>query len=101
MIIRRNFNLYPELYEHSIMKISGVREALILGVYDEVLHDEKVYLILDADSDEKTMMSKLNAGRHSIDREALPDKIIFGEIPHSGRQNKADRAAALRMISGK
>ncbi len=98
MIIRRNFNIYPELYEHTVMKIDGIKEALMLGVYSDEINDEKVYLLLEGENDAETVMKQLRNGTYSIDSEALPDKIIFGKIPHSGRQRKADRKAALKQL---
>ena len=35
MIIRRNFNLYPGLYEPTINRIAGVTESAFVGVFDE------------------------------------------------------------------
>ncbi len=98
MIIRKNFNLYPELYEHTIMKIEGVREALLLGVYNDDIHDERVYLLIDGTISKQKLMQELNSGKYSIDKEAIPDDIIFTSIPHAGRQSKADRASAVKQI---
>jgi hypothetical protein len=35
--------------------------------------------------------AKLRSGQFSIDREALPDRIVFMKLPRSGRQNKVNR----------
>jgi hypothetical protein len=40
------------------------------------------------------------SGEYSIDREALPDRIVFAKLPRSGRQNKVDKNA-LRQLQKK
>lgn len=93
MIIRRNFNLYPALYEPTIKKIKGIQEAVLIGVYDENLADERVFLVVEGDENliEKEIRQQISAGRYSIDAEALPDEIVLMPIPRSGRQRKVDR----------
>jgi hypothetical protein len=44
------------------------------------------------------IMRLLTTGEYSIDKEALPDSIVFMEIPHSGRQNKVDRKILSELI---
>ena len=101
MLIRRNFNIYPELYEQTIMKIKGVNEAVMVGIYDEALNDEKIILVVDANIEKQKLMRLLNNGEFSIDKEALPDDILFMSIPHSGRQSKVNRNALLEKIKHK
>jgi acyl-CoA synthetase (AMP-forming)/AMP-acid ligase II len=99
MIIRRNMNIYPALYENTIKHIEGIDEAAMVGMYDETLHDEKVYLAVEGnDINIHTIKKQLATGKHSIDKEALPDEIFKMTIPRKGRQNKIDRAAIIEYI---
>lgn len=92
MIIRRDTNIYPAIYEKTIKNIPGIDEAVLIGIYSEQKHDEEVYLVAESEKYSETeLMKLLKAGKYSIDKEALPDKIIFMKIPLSGRQNKVDR----------
>lgn len=100
MIIRRDTNIYPAIYEKTIRAIPGVNDAVMIGNYRNDLHDEEVVLFVESDfSDEKKMMALLSEGKFSIDKEALPDKIVFTKIPRSGRQDKVDRKALKAMLS--
>lgn len=99
MIIRRDTNIYPAVYEKTIRSIPGISEAVLIGNYRDDLHDEEVVLFVEAEfSDEKKLMSQLMTGKFSIDKEALPDKIVFTKIPRAGRQDKVDRKALRKMI---
>ncbi len=99
MIIRRNMNIYPALYENTIKNIKGIDEAAMVGIYDETLHDEKVYLALEGNNINIALVQKqLAAGKHSIDKEALPDHIFTMTIPRKGRQHKIDRQAIIDHI---
>jgi len=99
MIIRRNMNIYPALYENTIKHIKGIEEAAMVGVYNEDTHDEKVYLALEgAGINIQSVKKQLVHGKHSIDAEALPDVIFAITIPRKGRQNKIDRAAIVDHI---
>ncbi|MEO1623525.1 MAG: class I adenylate-forming enzyme family protein [Bacteroidota bacterium] len=93
MLIRRNFNLYPALYEPTIKRIRGVRDAVIVGIYDKKKADETVYLAVERNHpiEAGELMSQLRSGPYSIDTEALPDKIVFLDLPRAGRQSKIDR----------
>lgn len=93
MIIRKNFNIYPALYEPTIKKLIGIEEAVLIGTYNDEIADEKVTLVVEAKQDlsEKKIYSAIKNGKYSIDAEALPDEIIFRNIPRKGRQNKIDR----------
>ncbi len=95
MIIRRNQNIYPALYESTINRIPGVTEAVLIGVYDETLHDERVILVVEGDTHltADRLMAQLRFGEFSIDQEALPDHIALLPLPRSGRQHKVDKAA--------
>ena len=93
MIIRGNFNIYPGLYEPTINKIDGIRESAMIGIYDHIRSDEIIILVVEAEKklEEKEIVRLLESGPYSIDKEALPDKIIFQILPRSGRQNKVNR----------
>ncbi|MEO6038582.1 MAG: class I adenylate-forming enzyme family protein [Saprospiraceae bacterium] len=100
MIIRRNFNLYPGLYEPTINRIPGVTESAFVGVFDEKKQDEKVALFVETYTPvtEAALRRALESGTYSIDREALPDRIIFAKLPRSGRQNKVDKGALREQL---
>ncbi|MCT4624690.1 MAG: acyl--CoA ligase [Schleiferiaceae bacterium] len=92
MIIRKHKNIYPGLYEPTICAIPGVKDACMLGMYNNEKHDEEVILLVDQEGDltDIKLMSMLTSGMHAIDSDALPDKVVFGAIPRFGRQNKID-----------
>jgi len=100
MIIRRNFNLYPALYESTIKKIPGIEEAVIVGKYSNEMEDEEVFLVIESlgKMSSSKIRSQLEYGKYSIDREALPDYILFKEIPRTGRQQKIDRKALVASL---
>ncbi len=100
MIIRRNFNIYPSIYEATINRMEGITEAVLVGVYDDIIHDEKVYLIIEgaADLDKKTILNQLKMGIYAIDTEALPDEILFRTLPRSGRQHKVNKTMLRDLI---
>jgi acyl-CoA synthetase (AMP-forming)/AMP-acid ligase II len=93
MIIRRNFNVYPGLYEPTINKIGGITEAVMIGVYNNEKADEEIVLAVESEEkmEARAIEAKLRTGQFSIDREALPDRIVFMKLPRSGRQNKVNR----------
>lgn len=100
MIIRRDTNIYPAIYEKTIRAIPGVSDVVMIGNYRNDLHDEEVVLFVESDfADQKKMMGLLSEGKYSIDKEALPDKIVFTKIPRSGRQDKVDRKALKALLS--
>ncbi|TNE52926.1 MAG: long-chain fatty acid--CoA ligase [Bacteroidetes bacterium] len=103
MIIRRNFNLYPGLYEPTINRISGVTECAFIGVYDEKKQDECVVLFVEtyAPLTEPALRRALESGACSIDQEAWPDYIYFEKLPRSGRQSKVDKATLRKRFSEK
>jgi acyl-CoA synthetase (AMP-forming)/AMP-acid ligase II len=99
MIIRRNFNIYPAIYEATINRIEGITEAVLVGVYDENIHDEKVYLVVEGTlADKKMLFEKLRHGAYSIDNEALPDEIVFMTLPRSGRQHKVNKEEIRQLL---
>lgn len=99
MIIRRDTNIYPALYEKTMRGIPGVHEVAMIGNYSDALHDEEVILFVETDfPDEKKLMAQLSSGEFSIDKEALPDRIVFTKIPRAGRQDKVDRKALRNLL---
>lgn len=103
MIIRRNFNLYPGLYEPTIHRIPGVTESAFIGVYDPLRHDEVVALFVETHRplSEHALRKQLETGPYSIDRAALPDYIFFEKLPRSGRQNKVDKSALRDVFTSR
>ena len=100
MIIRGNFNIYPGLYEPTISKIKGVNEAVLIGIYNSNKADEEIILVIEGDKGltRDYIMNQLVSGEFSIDRVAIPDKIVFMKIPHSGRQLKVDRKLLTSIL---
>jgi acyl-CoA synthetase (AMP-forming)/AMP-acid ligase II len=99
MIIRRDFNIYPAIYESTIKKIKGINDAALIGIYDNELHDEKVYLAIEGIGiNVKEITKHLEIGAYSIDKSALPDVIFIMELPRKGRQHKIDRHAIAAYI---
>lgn len=100
MIIRRNFNVYAGLYEPTINKINGITEVAMIGFYNSEIVDEEIILLVESENamNANDILSKLKTGIYSIDKEALPDKIIFMKLPRSGRQNKVNRKALSEYV---
>ncbi len=100
MIIRRNLNIYPAIYEATINRINGVTEAVLVGIYDDKMHDEKVYLIIEGEDflNKKDILNQLKIGKFSIDLEAMPDDILFMKLPRNGRQHKVNKNAIRDLI---
>lgn len=101
MIIRRNFNLYPGLYEPTLNRIPGVTECAFVGIYDASKHDEKVVLVVETHQPltVSTLQKALEYGPYSIDREAWPDKIVLSTLPRKGRQSKVDKVALRQYFA--
>jgi acyl-CoA synthetase (AMP-forming)/AMP-acid ligase II len=104
MIIRSDFNIYPELYEATIEQISGVRQCAMVGVYDEQLSDECVVLFVQPEPGtddsflEKRLRDELVNGKFRIDASAQPDRIRLMALPLAGRSSKVDKMR-LRQIA--
>jgi acyl-CoA synthetase (AMP-forming)/AMP-acid ligase II len=101
MLIRRNTNIYPALYEATIKKIPGVDEAVMVGVYNARLYDEQVYLVVESSVPRSIswFYQALRSGPYRIDPEALPDEILFRTIPRKGRQQKVDRQSLAKEVA--
>lgn len=96
MIIRKEYNIYPWIYEVSIMNIPRVSEVAMVGIYDEHISDEKIILFIEMLPNskiysEKDILSLLSWWEHSIDSYALPDEIFFLDLPRKWRQKKIDK----------
>lgn len=103
MIIKGNFNIYPELYESTIQKIPGVSACAMVGVRNEQKEDEEIVLVIEPEDFsnkvlEKFIENKLKSGDYSIDTQALPDKILIMKLPRSGRQSKIDKNKLRKII---
>lgn len=103
MIIRRNFNLYPGLYEPTINRIHGVVDCAMVGRWSDAKQDEEVVLVLETSQPiaEPKIQQLLRSGPFSIDAEALPDEVVFMTLPRSGRQQKVDRKALQELVGTK
>ena len=103
MIIRGKTNIYPALYEPVISAVHGVRQAVMVGVPDDI-GDEAVWLAVVPGPDEAATALKARLARELpriIDESALPDIIeILEAIPSSGRHRKPDRAALRELFAG-
>ncbi|WP_245677357.1 class I adenylate-forming enzyme family protein [Nocardia acidivorans] len=101
MMLRGKTNIYPGLYEPAINAVTGVRQAIMVGLPDEI-GDERIVLAVVADPDAGDIVSRLRRELPAlIDISALPDDIVVvEEIPVSGRTSKPDRAA-LRTVLAK
>jgi acyl-CoA synthetase (AMP-forming)/AMP-acid ligase II len=100
MIIRRNSNIYPELYEPGILSIPGIHDAALGSFYDQNIEDEKIVLVIDADPGliDLKIRHLLLSEKHKIHPDAMPDYIIRMKIPRSGRQLKINREVLQKEI---
>ncbi|WP_282777335.1 class I adenylate-forming enzyme family protein [Nocardia sp. CC201C] len=101
MMIRGKTNIYPGLYEPVIARVPGVRQAIIVGLPDEI-GDERIVLAVVADGDATAVRARLARELpRLIDTSALPDEIVMvDEIPVGGRTRKPDRAALRALLRG-
>ncbi|MFE9789540.1 class I adenylate-forming enzyme family protein [Nocardia salmonicida] len=101
MMIRGKTNIYPGLYEPVITTISGVREAIMVGLPDEI-GDERIVLAVVAAPESGDIVALLHERLPQvIDTTAIPDDIVVVDrIPVSGRTNKPDRAALREIVRG-
>lgn len=105
MLIRGDHNIYPELYESLVERVSGVRRAAIVGDFDPVLADERIVLVVEPDGsvDEATLLAavarSVREGPSRFDATAQPDRIVaLQSLPEAGRSHKIDKAALRRML---
>ncbi|MFE3541804.1 class I adenylate-forming enzyme family protein [Nocardia sp. NPDC059177] len=100
MMIRGKTNIYPGLYEPVITAIDGVREAIMVGLADEI-GDERIVLAVVAEPEAGDVAAVLRARLPQvIDTTAVPDDIVVVDrIPVTGRTNKPDRAALRKLVT--
>lgn len=105
MIIRGRYNIYPGLYEPTILRIPGVRDCALIGIPDVRNEDERVVLVVDPEIGESVtdmpqrIGAQLRSGPNAIDQIAWPDVILAAELPRSGRSHKLDRAALRNQVA--
>jgi long-subunit acyl-CoA synthetase (AMP-forming) len=101
MIIRKNFNIYPGIYESIIRGIDAIDDCALVGIWNDLKEDEEVYLLAEGENltTEKIRMA-ITSGETAIDSQALPDYIFIEKLPRSGRQNKVDKKV-IRMTLAK
>lgn len=102
MIIRKDFNIYPAIYESILIQIPDISEVAFVWVYDENICDEKVALYIEwtqwwKEYTREEISSFIKYGEYSIDSFALPDDIFFMNLPKKWRQQKIDKNS-LRNI---
>ncbi len=100
MIIRKEYNIYPGLYEPIINSIPGIEQAVMIGKYNDKIADEEIYLIVQTSKkmSSKMILGYLHSDKYGIDTAAIPDYIIFSKIPRKGRQQKIDYQALKLLI---
>lgn len=102
MILRGNYNIYPQVYEPIISSIPWVRECTMFWIPES---DTNEFIILLLDSDitysQKDIYNLLEKGKYSIDNYALPQYIFFGKIPKFGRQKKIHKNKLNTIYSQK
>lgn len=102
MFIRGSMNVYPGLYEPALSSITGVKQAVIVGVPDKFGDDEIVLVVLPLPSADKALVrTTVLAEMHKhMDKDAIPTEVILIEnLPVSGRANKLDRTKLLNEIA--
>lgn len=100
MIIRKNFNIYPGIYEAIIRQVEGVDDCAMVGLWNEQKEDEEVYLVVEGDTlTSKKINHAISQGIYAIDRQALPDYVIIRKLPRGGRQNKINKKELRRMLA--
>ena len=101
MMIRGEMNIYPSLYEPGITTISGVLDAVMVGVPDEFEDDQiALFILLDPEMPDSSQLRERIRSELPVhvDKEALPDKVVFLQtMPLTGRDNKRDMAKLLEI----
>ena len=99
MIIRKNFNIYPAIYETIIRNNEGVLDCALVGVYNNAIEDEEVYLVIEGTGVRiQKIRQNLEYGSLAIPREAWPDKIVQMEVPRNGRHRKIDKDKLRNLL---
>ena len=104
MIIRKDKNIYPGVYEPLVDRIPGVERSALVGVYDERLADERVALVVEpapgqsAAALEARVRRALRDGPYRIDADAQPDVVFVAPLPTAGRSGKVDAGAVRALV---
>jgi acyl-CoA synthetase (AMP-forming)/AMP-acid ligase II len=104
MIIRKDKNIYPGVYEPVVDRVPGVLRSALVGVYDERIADERVALVVEpapgqsAAALEARVRRALRDGPHRIDADAQPDVVLVAPLPTSGRSGKVDAGAVRALV---
>jgi acyl-CoA synthetase (AMP-forming)/AMP-acid ligase II len=107
MIIRGANNIYPALHEPVVERIEGVHRAAMVGVFDETRADERLVLVIEPAVSLRSPEQVSEFTRHvatalrttnRIDHAALPDDIVVGTVPLSGRSSKVDKAQLRALL---
>ena len=100
MIIRKEFNIYPSLYEKTINNIPFIKNAAFIGMWNKEKEDEDIVLCVEledsyksdnAERIKKEIFELITRGIYSIDNFAIPDIVVLIDIPCSGKQNKVNK----------
>jgi len=100
MIIRREYNIYPSLYEKTINNIPFIKNAAFIWIWNEKKEDEDIILCIELEDlykskndnkIKKDIFNLITQWIYSIDNFAIPDKITLINIPCSGKQNKVNK----------
>ena len=100
MILRKDYNIYPSIYEPVINSIPWIIESALIWVFNKEIEDEVVILFLETDALQRwkkaysktSILDLLWSWRYSIDNYAIPDDIVFVKnLPRIWRQNKIDK----------
>lgn len=112
MIIRGTVNIYPGLFEPRLRELSGVADAVLVGV-PVPDGDERVVLVVTAEGGTHaadaapvvragTELARAVADQVArvLDHGALPDLIVEAtRLPVAGRSRKPDRRALVSLVS--
>lgn len=107
MLIRGDYNIYPELYEPLVERIAGVRRAAIIGDFDPADADERMILVVepeagvDAAALRERVLREVREGPHRLDATAQPDEIVVRALPESGRSGKVDKGALRAQLGAR
>ena len=100
MIIRKNFNIYPAIYETIIRNIAGVDECAVVGIWSDQKEDEEIYLVVEGDRLKlEKIRNQLAYGPNAIQKEAWPDQIVQMPIPRNGKHEKVDKKKLRELLS--
>lgn len=92
MLLRKDYNIYPSLYEEIINSIPNIIDCALVWIWNQNKEDEEVILFIEWKKiNKKQIFNYLKKWKYSIDKFALPDKIIFCKLPRKWRQNKIDK----------